>query len=429
MSQIKYKNFRRRDEQGSVLIIGVIVMVFLLILAVPFLFRLGSERRSTERSSSSLAALSLAEAGVERAIWELNKGDVSAWSGDDTMRTLTIHDFRTSGGNVIGDIAIKVANPESDNPVVESTGRISHSGSQAITRTVRVVLERLKCIPFDGAAFGSQQVTLNWATVDSWDSRLGKYGGANVGSEGHVGTNSTGTGDIKLNHGSKVHGDAYAGYKGDPNKVIQENGGSVVYGSKSALDAPKEMPSIPAPEGLPDKGNFVKSGFGTSTLTESGAYGDFVVKDHHKLTIPAGYDVTIYVTNKFNMDWGGQIQIEDGASLRIVLGDVKFSQSMGAAINNMSKDPTRCLILGTDACTNIKMDMGSDFYGAIYAPNATVSYWGSPFIYGSVVGKKVSMDAVGYIHYDVALQDLDLFAGLDVAFLVQSWQEMASPKL
>jgi hypothetical protein len=44
----------------------------MVIVALPFVFKFSSQFRTTERSYKSLAALNLAEAGVERAIWELN---------------------------------------------------------------------------------------------------------------------------------------------------------------------------------------------------------------------------------------------------------------------------------------------------------------------------------------------------------------------
>jgi len=56
----------------------------------------------------------LAEASGEKAIWELNYGDISSWDLDEEagLWILTISDFETSGGNIIGDIEISVEDPE-----------------------------------------------------------------------------------------------------------------------------------------------------------------------------------------------------------------------------------------------------------------------------------------------------------------------------
>ena len=62
----------RPHERGSILAVALLVSVFMVIVALPFVFKFSSQFRTTERSYKSLAALNLAEAGVERAIWELN---------------------------------------------------------------------------------------------------------------------------------------------------------------------------------------------------------------------------------------------------------------------------------------------------------------------------------------------------------------------
>ena len=81
---------RKNEEQGFVLIVGMLVMAVLLLLAIPFLYQLSFENKLTNKSYKSSAALSLAEAGVERAIWELNYGDIRTWAGDSSLRTMAI---------------------------------------------------------------------------------------------------------------------------------------------------------------------------------------------------------------------------------------------------------------------------------------------------------------------------------------------------
>ena len=147
MNEAISKNIKREhEEQGFVLIVAIIIMALLLLLVVPFLTQMSTEHRSSERSSKSMVTLSLAEAGIERAIWELNHGDILSWSGDDNLRTLTLSDFQTSNGKVMGDIAISITDPEGDNPVIEATGSVT-LGSQTVSRIVRVELQYDSPIP------------------------------------------------------------------------------------------------------------------------------------------------------------------------------------------------------------------------------------------------------------------------------------------
>ncbi len=92
------------------------------------MFKVSTERTLTNTSLNSHTSLSLAEAGIERAVvWEINEGDISTWSRDEDLRTMEISDFQASGGNVIGDIQISVTDPGGDNPVLVATGTFTDS--------------------------------------------------------------------------------------------------------------------------------------------------------------------------------------------------------------------------------------------------------------------------------------------------------------
>lgn len=133
---------KKGKNEGSILIIGVTIMAFLLVFAVPLLFQSPAENKAADKSSCYSAALSLAEAGVERAIWEMNHGNISGWKGNSKFRMLTISSIQAPEVNVIGDIEIRVEEPDGENPVVKSTGRVAYTDSLAEGKTARIVLER-----------------------------------------------------------------------------------------------------------------------------------------------------------------------------------------------------------------------------------------------------------------------------------------------
>lgn len=143
MKKIRKNNLKRRHEKlGSIQIVGMTIMVSILLLAVPFLLQLSPENRVTDKSSSYSAAFSLAEAGVERAIRDMNHGDISSWKGDSRLRTITISSFKAPGGNMIGDIEVKIEEPDGENPVVKSTGRVTYTDHLKKGKKARVVVER-----------------------------------------------------------------------------------------------------------------------------------------------------------------------------------------------------------------------------------------------------------------------------------------------
>jgi type II secretory pathway pseudopilin PulG len=132
----------RGRKDGSTLIIGMTIMAFLLVFAIPHLFQQSPQNKVTDKSANYSAALSLAEAGVERVIWELNYGDISSWKGDSTSRTLTISSYQAPASEVIGDIEIIVEDPDGENPQVKSTGRVAYTSPLAEGKAARVYLER-----------------------------------------------------------------------------------------------------------------------------------------------------------------------------------------------------------------------------------------------------------------------------------------------
>lgn len=423
VKEARNKNLKRGNkEQGFILVIGVLIITLLLLPALPFLFQLSTDFRLTEKSYKSVAAFSLAEAGVERALWELNYGDISTWSGDESLRAMTISSFDTPDGNMIGDIEIRVENPGADNPVVEATGNVSYIVSHAVTKTVRVVLERSEYHPFDYGIFGDEGVNMNSnAVVDSYDSRNGEYSDTNMGSNGHVGTNATHEGALDLKSNAQIYGNAITGPESDPEAAITTSPNAYIDGTKLALDAPKELPSVSPPEGLTQKGNYFLGGNDQDIISESGEYSSFMIDNNAKVTITA--DVTLYITGAFSLLSNSQLELADGASVTIYLGGT-FEQNSNTQINNLSTDPTKLSVFGTNTFNSqMVWNSNTQFFGAVYVPRANVLYDSNADFYGSIVGKYLeSISSNARLHYDEALGDVGM--GNDSStYTVKSWQE------
>ena len=141
--------FRRGGrEKGIILPVAMLVIVFILMMTIPFLFKLSGQFRSTEREQKALAAFNLAEAGIDRVLWEMNQffavENGIVW--DENMQgTQTIRNLRSSSGPRIGDIDILISSPSAGTPVtriIDSTGKTPYLGELTVNRTVRVNLEQ-----------------------------------------------------------------------------------------------------------------------------------------------------------------------------------------------------------------------------------------------------------------------------------------------
>ncbi len=413
----------KNEEKGFVLVVGMIVMSVLLLLAAPFLFQTSFENRLTVKSYKSSTALSLAEAGVERAIWELNYGDISGWSGDSSLRTMTISSLQASGGNVIGDIDIRIEDPNGENPVISSSARVALTESRILYKCARVVLEEEKYKPWLNGIFGDEELNFSSnAYVDSYDSRDGAYGGSNMGSEGHVGTNGTDYGDIDLDSNARIYGNAVSGPDIDPGDVIITRGNAEIFGEMDSLPEENAMPSVPLPESLLYNGDYSLGGTDSDTIDESGVYTSFSLDSNCTVTITA--DVILYITGEFAMRSNSQLEIADGVRVTIYLGGT-FIQDSNTQINNLSEDPTSLLILGTDTFNGeMEWNSNSQFWGSVYVPKAVVHFNSNADFYGSISAKSFDCDSNAKIHYDLALAALVLDGVDGNPYAIKSWQEV-----
>lgn len=405
------------------MVVGVIISASLLLLAIPLLFQLTAEQRLTEKSYKSLVAMTLAEAGVERAIWELNYGDISSWNGDSSMRTISIASFQAAGGSVIGDIDISVQDPEGESPVVEAVGSVILTGSNTIEKTIRIVLESQGNSIFNFGMFGDEGVEFKSnARIDSYDSRLGPYGGDNVNWQGHVGANATHYGCIELNSNAKLYGDAVSGPGADPDEVIITRSNAHIYGEKEALSSEKEIPSVSPPEGLPWRGSYYLGSNSQDTISESGEYTSFKLESNAQVTITA--DVIFYITGAFSMSSNTKLKIAEGVSVTMYLRGT-FEQTSNTEINSLTEDPTQLVVLGTDSFNGeMVWRSNSKFYGGVYVPKADVNYRSNSHFYGSIVAKSVELASNARVHYDEALSELDISSGGESSsYTIKSWQE------
>jgi len=411
-------------ERGSVLVIALLVTLILLILTMPFLTKLSGAYRLTEKSYRTLAATNLAEAGIERAIWELNYGSIWTWDGEPNSRTLELSDLQASSGSEIGDVSVSIQSPLGQLPFIESTGKVMHIIPTTIDRTVRVLLERLDSPSvFMYGIFGDEGLdVVGAAYIDSYDSRKGAYGGDNVGEKGHSGTNATYQGCIGLWNNATIHGSAFIGPGADPENMIVIQNNSEITGVQEALLEEKSLPSVPPPEGLPFRGDYILPVNSEDAILSSGEYSLFKLMPNSTVTILT--DVILYVSGDFRMESNSDLVIAYGASLTLYLGG-SFIQRSESAINNLTMDPTKLLIYGTDSFNGLmEWNSNTSFYGAVYVPRAEIQYDSNADFYGSLIGKYVELFSNARFHYDLALGDVDTVGeGKSWTYSVKSWHQ------
>ncbi len=159
------------------------------------------------------------------------------------------------------------------------------------------------------------------AIVDSYDSSLGPYGGANVSSRAAVSTNATSNDVLVVASNAQLSGDAYCGVGGDPAIAMQING--LVSGTRSSMSTNVFMPANGAPSGMPaSQGNKVYlsnrtwnsdqkfkslSLLGNCTVWVVGdvrvqCTGTLLVRNRARIVVPAGSSLTIHARRNVYID-------------------------------------------------------------------------------------------------------------------------------
>ncbi len=211
------------------------------------------------------------------------------------------------------------------------------------------------------------------ATVDTWDSDVGPYGGGNVGPAP----------------------DFYVG---------------------------AEMPVITVPpdlEDLPTQANLLYTGPTTTNLNADIHCNQLRVRDSHTLRIIG--NIRILCETRFEMADGAAIEFQPNSSLTLyTTGIVSFSDS---TVNADTWDPSVFTIyhLGN---TDIRIADLAQVYGTIIAPNAGMLIEDGSNFYGNYTGQTLTVANGGGFHLDesmpfdacgVQLNDTKGPAGIDSA--------------
>ncbi|MHC4362797.1 MAG: polymer-forming cytoskeletal protein [Planctomycetota bacterium] len=365
-------------RRGSALPLVLSVLVILLAMGTGMLGLGLHSRIFSTRTTSEIAARCAADAGLTKALFEMNqKLRVKPWSESElpeaTDAILTNCDATFSYA-ITGDISSGFA--------VESVGKCGQV-EERVNATLRLQG------PFECAVFGDDSVELkNGATVDGYNFADGE----NL----KAGTNSIESGAVDLKNSSTVNGDVVVGVDGNPDTVINATWATIT-GETYAMADEQPLPPITVPVWLDGLAN-------GKVITIDGP-------------------VILYITGDVILNNSAELQItnNDGVSLTMYLaGGVEVKNS--GTVNNLTEDPRKLRIYGLDGCQSIILKNASDFYGAIYAPNADVEMMNSADAFGAVVAKSFDQKNSADFNYDASLRD----ASVDdeaVRFVVKQWRE------
>ena len=479
---------RKSDhERGMILVVATIVIIAMLIMATPFLAKLSSQYRITDKSYKGLAAFNLAEEGIDRALWEMNQpygvtdGIVSIDENGNGTLVATNEAVGDKTGAFQGVITTNYG-VEPNVRTLASTGSMPHIANLLVNRTVSVNMEKYFKSIWDYGIFADEGIwtKTNFKTY-SFNSDYGAYGATkpngelNKGMQGHAGTNANTVDprsiEIQQGSASYVHGNLASGvgteptdiqdviYADQPDSSLFPDDIDGTSGTRKILSAPFELPPVdlwnlpprdmfsstvdfhdwftsqppvesPLPSGIIATG-FNKGNLSSSetvlTPSDSGVYTNFTIPKNTTLTVQG--NVAIYVTglDGATADFSGKnadINIGPDSSLTLILGKTTASVVNNVSINNTGTAPN-CLILGTEQFTgDFSVRNNADFNAALYMPQAKFLVEQANFtLKGAVVCDYIEVRNNLNFYYDEALGDLDYIKGGIPYWRVTTWQE------
>lgn len=375
-----------RHERGIMFVFLSASLGMLLVLGYASLSRTSHEAQLSRWSADWNRAHALAEASLDQSIKQLHVGNFS------NVSTASL-----GGGTMWAEVTATGGPLEF---LIEG-----HGVYEAAPRNLEAVARLVQTSVFQFALFGNQQLTVSGDVItDSYNATAGAYSAATAGDEGSVGTNSIATGGIVVDGNLVVNGQVVVGPDvADPSTVVTISGGSaVITGSPPivGLTSAMPMPPVSVPGGVACPNLTLNGGAPTTLLSSVGVYCFHNLKVGGGATLTADGPVKVYITGQFD------------ASGNSTVGVVSQPKDFLMLVTSTQQATIESSLTGT-----------TQFYGGLYAPNATIEIGGDARIFGSVIAQRVDVPGNAQIHYDESLGTLMDPPGFYRVWIV-SWREL-----
>ena len=371
MRKRKYR-FKRKlsteNNKGVLLVTTLSLIATVATLSVAYLTANLVQIRAAENFEHRTVAFHWAEGAIDQTLAALRSNP--SYTG--------VPSTSKSNGRVSGSYSTTVTSPSANVYQIVATGSIN--GTSMVlpqSRGISVYANLAPQSPFKAGLISNQTISMSGnAQTDAYDSSLGSYGSQTPTNEGHVLTNRSGGNSITLSGNVRIRGDATVGPGANVSQAIVTSGNAAITGTKSAASATTTLAPVTVPANATSLGAISISGNASQTLT-SGTYAvpSISISGNGKLNITGS--ATVYVT-----------------------GNISIS---GNGIGTAQNLPTNLKIYVQGART-ISLTGNANFYGAIYAPNSSLSISGNGAVYGALVANTLADSGNGSIHFDKALQ-------------------------
>lgn len=414
---MKYENENKRvpkahKRAGSALILVVLVVLVSMAIGTGLLTMGTNARVASLRQMQDMQARSAADAGLERALQEIN----NAVTGDTWSESVLPSVAKAPLAHSDSYYSIQSTYSAADGYVIQSVGT-----SQNRTRTVTATL-RLKGL-FENAIQCRNGITLKGGTVVETVNSDISLDPADSDAKSIIGTNSVSDNTIVLNNGVSVDGDVVVGIGGDVDTVIKDLGATV--DEKYSLSSDVEFPVVSAPS-LVSPNTEITLKKVDKTIGTGGDYqpvGQYSgIKMGNSTTLRVISDSVLYITGDVEMGQSSEILLDPDVSLTIYL-DGDWTSDNNSGINNTTLKPASFMLFGTgEDGQTIDLKAKSELYGVVYAPNADLTIYSGGDLFGSFVADNFELKNPAGFYYDEALGTVKV-TDEGARFVISRWNE------
>lgn len=383
-----------RRAGGFAMLLVMIMVGAAFVLGMSYLNAQSTSTSMMENKRRQAMARYIAESGLDMAVEEV-KGNPD-WRTDQTSGTW-VTNYALAGGTVT------IAGVDEDGDLEDaSTDPVALT---AIGSFQGVTYRTAAAVSFgDGAGGGGGYgitttgmiETKNSALVDSFDSSLGPYGGANIGAEAKLATTSIASNKVVVGSATTIKGDVFVGVGGDPDVVVNVKG--TLTGGKFAMsDDPQVPPVAELPPGFPANEGSKTFSHGTTTISTDRHFDDLVIGNN--ATVRINGDVTLRVNKKFEIKNNASLEILPDSSLKVYVEEsIVFDNN--AKVNENTALPGNMVVFSRGSGYEHSIVNRAQVYAIIDAPSSSLKLQNHVGFYGAFMGTDLLIENNAAFHVD-----------------------------
>lgn len=371
-------------QKGQILIIAIIFLAVVLILSASLFERVAGFLRFGANSTLREQATTLAEAGVERALWQLNQS-VGSYSGEtNTLLGST------------GTFTVAITNKTTSLKTITATGYTPDSTNPKAKRTIKV-----------DVLISSEGISFRYAVQAG-------FGGVSMANSSTINGTVYSNANITGSGSSLISGDAFAvGTISSPDPTVT--------GTKNPSASPEPLPTLDYNywRSAAAVGGTIDCSLTPAQCDISGGLanigpkkyiGNLIVSNQATVTV----DGPIYVTGNVTVRNGGtQVNLNEnfGSNGTVWIVDGTVSVDQGAAFNPTSANPKGYILVATTSTSPSAMSIGQSGANAVFYALEGGAQLAQTANVNSLVANGLTMQNQATLNYDTGLASAQFSAG------------------